>query len=196
MILKEKERKRVLDNFYIKEMKKGKAKRAYIFDKSTFWILVFLLGFFLLNKFINHTLISLFVTLGLTIYLGKIINSKLHKIQSKKIEKIKEEYRKSLIEEKELKEDEDVDDYVIKNYKMRKKEFKENIDIYTKGKAIKMYILSIVFFLGSYFIQYSIYYKIMSVIAFIIGSFISSRKLISYIREKDNNCLLDEDNGV
>ena len=194
--MKEKERKRVLDNFYIKEMKKGKAKRAYIFDKIALWIIIFFLGFFLLNKVIDHILITFIVTMGITIYLGILSNKGLEKVKLKKIEKIKSEYRKELIEEKELEEDEDVDDYVIKNYKKRKKEFKENIDIYTKGKAIKMYILSIVFFIGSYFIQYSIYYKIMGVIAFAIASFIASRKLTQYIREKDNNCLLDEDNRV
>ena len=194
--MKKKERKRILDNFYIKQMKNGRAKRAYLFDKTVLWIFLFLIIFFTLNIFINYILISFTFGIGVTLYLAVIFNKKLEKIKDKKIEKIKDEYHKKLIEEDILKDHEDIDDYVIEKHLKRKKTFKEDVDIYAKGKALKLYILSLMFFIGSYFVDYSIYYKTMGILAFVIANFILSKKLIEYINKKDDNSLLDGDIDV
>ncbi len=189
--MKEKTRKRVLDNFYTKEIKKGKSQRAYIMDKISIWILMYFVILFLINAIIKHILIALVLSLGIIIYLGILYNK--HYIEKKnlKIQEIKQSLKKKLVEEEVLGESDDVEEYIIKNYYERKKEFKSNIDIYAKGKAFKLYILSIMFFIGSYFIQYNMYYKIMGIICFIAASFIGSRKLIDYIRKQDNNSLLE-----
>lgn len=194
--MKEKERKRVLDNFYTKEMKSGKAKRAYVIDKIALGIVLFLLLFFLIDKVLKHILISFIISTGITIYLGIIFSRKDKKIRDEKIKKIKTDYKQKLIEENILVEEDDIEDYIIKRYKERKKEFKENVDIYAKGKASKLYILAGVFYVASYFVDYSIYYKIMGILSFIIASFIASRKLTEYVRQKDNNGLLDRDIDV
>jgi len=47
---KDRERQRVLDDFYTKQMKNGKTTRADILDKITMGIVVLILLIFVLNK--------------------------------------------------------------------------------------------------------------------------------------------------
>ncbi len=192
----DKDRKRILDNFYIKEMKNGKAKRAYIFDKMALAIAIFFLIFFIIDRFIKRIFISFILTIGISLYLRKTFSGKLEEIKSAKIKKIKKEYREKLIEEGALKEDQDLDDYVMEKYKERRAVFKQGVDIYAKGKALKLYTLAIIFLIASYLVEYSLYYKSMGVIIFILASFIASRKLTEYVSEKDNDGLLDRDIDV
>lgn len=189
--MREKTRKKILDNFYTKEIKKGKSQRAYVMDKISVWIIMYLAMFFTINFIIKHILISIILSLGIIIYLATLYNKHYIKRKNLKIQEIKCSLKERLLEEDVLSEEDNIEDYIVMNYYEKKKEFKSNIDIYAKGKAFKLYILSIMFFIGSYFIQYNIYYKIMAVICFCAGSFISSRKFIDYIRQKNNNSLLD-----
>lgn len=194
--LNEKQRQRILNNFYTKQIKKGKTTRADIFDKTSMILVVFILLFLFLYRLIGNFIIS-FVLGFVSVWYISIIGKKiLEKEKNKKIEKIKEDYKSKLEEEKLLAADEDIEDYIIKTYVENKKDMKENINLYAKGKVIKLYFLSIMFFIASYFTVYKSYYKIISVITFIIASFIGSYKIIEYLKEKDKEDLLHKDNGV
>lgn len=194
--LSEKERQRVLKNFYTKQIKNGKTTRADIFDKISMLLVVFILLSLFLYRIIGNFIISIALGFGIVFYIGIIGKKILMKERNKKIKKIKEDYKFKLEEEKILSPDEDIEDYIIKRYQEKKDEFKDNINPYAKGKVIRLYILAIVFFIVSYFTTYERYYKIISVVTFIIASFVGSYKITEYVRKKDKEHLLNKDNDV
>lgn len=189
-IRKNKERQRVLDNFYTKQMKKGKTTRADILDKIALGIVILILLIIILNKITGNFIISLI--LGFTI--SAIVNVywvKFNiKIRNKKIEQIKTEYKIKLEEEKVLNPDEDIEDYIVNRYYEKKSELKSSINLLSKDKIFKLYFLFIVFYLISYFVAYSTYYKIIAIISFATATFIGSYNITEYMRKKYNKDLL------
>lgn len=186
-----KERQRVLNNFYTKQMKNGKTIRAVIIDKIAFAIVAFIILVVLLTRMIGNFIVSLILAIIFSIIIGFYGTKYGLKIREQKIEEFKKEYRLKLEEEKLLPPEEDLEDYLLDRYYNKKMELKSNINFFSKDKILKFYILFIVFYLISYFVSYSLYYKIMAVISFIIGTIIGSYNLTEYIRQKDNKDLLN-----
>lgn len=185
-----KERQRVLDNFYTKQMKNGKTTRADILDKVSLGIVILVLLVILLNKIIGNFIISLLLGFVLaatiSIYLIKVnIN-----IRNKKIEQIKREYKIKLEEEKVLLPDEEIEDYIVTRYYEKKSELKSSIKFLSKDKIVKLYFLFIIFYFTSYFVTYPNYYKIMAIISFATATFIGSYNITEYMRKKYNKDLL------
>ena len=187
---KEKERKMVLDNFYTKQMKNGKTTRADSLDRASLGIFVSVIIVFLLKKLIGNFMIALLIGMMLIV----VINRQLKKVSIRKrlekIEDIKRDYKIKLEEEKVLSADEDVEDYIIERYYEKKSEYKASMNFFSKDKIFKLYLLFIIFFIGSYFATYPIYYKLMAVTAFIAATFVGSYNLTEFIRKKDNKGLL------
>lgn len=186
-----KERQRILNNFYTKQMKKGKTTRAVIFDKIALTIGAFIVLVALLTRIIGSFITSLLLGIIFSIGIG-IYGTKFGlKIRDKRIEEFKKEYKLKLEEEKLLPPGKDLEDYIIDRYYDKKSELKSNLSLLSKDKILKFYILFIVFYLISYFVNYPLYYKIMAVISFVIGTIIGSYNLTEYIRQKDNRDLLN-----
>lgn len=183
--LDEKERQRLLNNFYTKQIKRGKTTRADIFDKISMILVVFLLSIVFLYKIIGNFIISSILGIIIIFYASFVLKKIAIKERNKKIEKIKADYKLKLEEEKVLSPDEDIEDYIIKGYKEKKEDLKESINPYAKGKVIRLYFLTIIFIITSRFTIYRNYYKIMSIITFIVASFIGSYKIIEYMKKKD-----------
>lgn len=185
-----KERQRVLDNFYTKQMKNGKTTRADILDKVSLGIVILVLMVILLNKIIGNFFISLLLGSALaatiSIYLIKVnIN-----LRDKKIEQIKREYKIKLEEEKVLLPDEEIEDYIVTRYYEKKSELKSSIKFLSKDKIVKLYFLFFIFYFTSYFVTYPNYYKIMAIISFATATFIGSYNITEYMRKKNNKDLL------
>ena len=190
------ERQRVLDNFYTKKMKNGKTTRADYLDKVSLMIVLLLLIVFLFNKLVQNLFISTIIGIISIVSIMKYSKERSIKKREDKIEEIKKEYKIKLEEEKVIAEDEDIEDYIIARYYEKKSELKTNMDFLSKDKIFKLYSLSIIFFIGSYFANYKIYYKIMSVIAFLAASFIGSYNFTEYLRKKNDIDLLNKDIDV
>lgn len=191
-----KERQRVLDNFYTKKMKNGKTTRADYLDKVSLMIVLLLLIVFLFNKLVQNLFISAIIGIISTVSILRYSKERIIKKREEKIREIKKEYKIKLEEEKVISEDEDIEDYIIARYYEKKSELKTNMDFLSKDKIFKLYLLSIIFFIGSYFANYKIYYKAMSVITFLAASFIGSYNFTEYIRKKNDIDLLNKDIDV
>lgn len=193
---KEKERQRVLDNFYTKKIKNGKTTRADYLDKISLSMVSLLLIIFFLNKLTKNIFISIVIGIISISISIKYFNRRAIKKRKEKIEEIKVEYKIKLEEEKVISEDEDIEDYIIARYYEKKSELKSNMNFLSKDKIFKLYLLSIIFFVGSYFANYKIYYKIISMVTFLVASFIGSYNLTEYMRKKDDRDLLNNDIDV
>lgn len=193
---RKKERQRVLDNFYTKKIKNGKTSRADYLDKVSLVIVLLLLIVFLFNKVVQNFFISIIIGIISIVTIIRYSKGRFIKKREEKIEEIKKEYKIKLEEEKVISEDEDIEDYIIARYYEKKSELKTNMDFLSKDKIFKLYLLSIIFFIGSYFANYKIYYKVMSVITFLVASFIGSYNLTEYMRKRNDIDLLNKDIDV
>lgn len=193
---KDKERQRVLNNFYTKQIKKGKTTRADILDKISLGIGIFIILILILNKLIGNFVISFILSLILASIMGIYIKKKNIEIRNKKIEEIKNEYKIKLEGEKVLSPNEDIEDYIIDRYYEKKSELKSSFNFLSKDKIFKLYLLFIVFYITAYFSSYPIYYKIMAVISFSVATFIGSYNLTEYMRKKDIKDLHDKNIDV
>ncbi|MFA5576004.1 MAG: hypothetical protein WCZ27_05440 [Tissierellaceae bacterium] len=190
---RDRERQRVLENFYTKRIKKGKTSGADTLDKISFAFLFFFLLSLFINKFLENLIVSL--VLSFSILIAIIILLKRHSLNTreKKILAIKKEYRKKLEEEKILLHDEDIEDYIVGKYYERKGELRKSIKLLGKDKIIKLYLLFAVFFTLSYFSPYPNYYKVMGIISFSLASYIGAFNFTEYLKNKDNRDLHNKD---
>ncbi|HAE91337.1 MAG TPA: hypothetical protein DCG60_01620 [Tissierella sp.] len=193
---REREKQRVLDNFYTKQMKNGKTVRADILDKIAIGIIILIFFILILNKLIESFIISLSISLFIAIVMSIYIKKAILRNKYKRIEAIKNEYRIKLEEEKVISSNEDIEDYIIDRYYEKKSELKNSFNFLRKDKIFKLYTLSIIFYMISYFSTYPLYYRIMSIISFIIASIIGSYNLTEYMRKRSNNDLLNKDIDV
>ena len=187
---KVKERQRVLDNFYTKQMKKGKTTRADVLDKIALGIAISILLIIILNKIIHNFVISLILGSAISVVLSIYWIKFNIKTRNKKINQIKKEYKIKLEEEKVLSPNEDIEDYIVNRYYEKKSELKSSINLFSKDKIFMLYFLFIVFYFISYFVSYSTYYKVMAIISFTTATFIGSYNITEYLRKKDNKDLL------
>ncbi len=189
-IRKNKERQRVLDNFYTKQMKKGKTTRADILDKISLGIVIAVLLFLIIYKIVGNFIISLVLSIVISSLLG-LYGIKLNrKTRCKKIEQIKMDYKLKLESEKVLLPHENIEDYIVERYYEKKFELKGSMNFLSKDKVFKLYFLFFVFYLMSYFTTYRIYYKIIALLCFTMATCIGAYNITEYIRKKDNKDLL------
>lgn len=182
---KERERERILSNFYTKAIKNGKTTKADHLDKIFISICLFISLVFILNKLIENLIISLFISIIIMMVFIKNIIKLNKKNRLIKIEEIKKEYKIKLEEEKVISDDENIEDYIIERYYEKKSELKSSMNFLGKDKVFKLYLLFIIFFFGSFMVKYSLYYKIIAIISFIVATLIGSYNLTEYIRRKD-----------
>lgn len=190
---KEKERQRVLNNFYTKKIKNGKGPSGNFLDEVFLGLIISLILIFLIYKLIKNFIISVIIGITIITLSKRYLKDIREKNRLIKIEKIKKEYKVKLDDEGLIAENEDIEDYIIKRYYEKKDELKSNINFLGKDKIYKLYFLSIIFYIASYFVTYAIYYKIMSILSFILATFIGSYNLVEYMRKKDEEDLLNKD---
>lgn len=191
-----KEREKLLNNFYTKQMKKGKTNRAVMLDK----IALGLGGFFILAilaiRLTRNIFAGLIISVLICIPIG-IYGTRLSlKFRDRRIQEFKKQYKAKLEEEKLLPIGEDLEDYILERYYNKKNEFKSNIKYLSKDKIFKFYLLFIILYIISFFVSYHLYYKIMAIISFVIATVIGSYNITEYIRKKDNMDLLNKDIDV
>ncbi|HEY8363463.1 MAG TPA: hypothetical protein VIK77_11445 [Tissierellaceae bacterium] len=189
----EKERKRVLDNFYTAQMKNGKTTGADILDKLALSIGAIFLLIIILNRYINNIYLSIIISITLGTVSYVFLSKFMTKLRKKKIEEIKREYKKKLVEEKVIQPNDDIEDYIVSKYYEKKKELKKSINFLSKDKVYKLYILFAIFFLMSYFSPYPTYYRVIAVVSFLLATIIGSYNITEYIRKKYNDDLLKKD---
>lgn len=86
--------------------------------------------------------------------------------------------------------DEEINSYIIYRFDERKKNIENQIKHITIKKIIKLYSIFIVFYVISYFVQYSYYYKVMAVISFVVATILGGYKITENIRVKGKFTLL------
>lgn len=77
--------------------------------------------------------------------------------------------------------EEEINTYIIDRYVDRRNALKNEITTINKKKIFQLYGIFIIFYLISFIVQYSIYYKIMSVLVFVIATGLAGYKISEYI---------------
>ena len=137
----EKERKRILNNFYTKEIKSGKTIRADYLDKAFLMVFTFFITTIWLNKLINNFIISLFIGIVISFIMNNYLKKKIISQRKVKIEEIKKEYKFKLEEEGLISPKKDIEDYIVESYYKNKDEIKSNINVLGKDKILKLLLL-------------------------------------------------------
>lgn len=84
-------------------------------------------------------------------------------------------------------EDDEIEEYIIENFIDNRSEMKKQIKSLNVNKIIKLYIVSIIFYIFSYIVVYKFYYKIASLSTFIIATLLLAYKFSEYIIIKDRS---------
>lgn len=81
--------------------------------------------------------------------------------------------------------DDEIEEYIVENFIDNRNEIKKQIKILNGNKIIKLYTVSIIFYMFSYIVVYKPYYKIASLSTFIIATLLLAYKFSEYIIIKD-----------
>ena len=81
--------------------------------------------------------------------------------------------------------DDDINNYIKHRYDDSRKDINYQIKSITLNKIIKLYIVFIIFYSLSFFVSYSLFYKIMGILAFLIATILGGVKYTNYIKHKD-----------
>lgn len=85
---------------------------------------------------------------------------------------------------KEYPSDEEIRNFIIHKYNDRRKDIANQIKLIDIKKILKLYGIFFIFLIISYFVRYSLYYRIMATIAFIIATVLGGLKITEYITVK------------
>lgn len=100
------------------------------------------------------------------------------------------EYIKHVLKEiGEFPTKEDVEDLIISEHETRKKDLKEGFSINRRDKIYKFLLLSLVLYITSSYVTYSLYYRVMAFISFTLGTFIGIYNLAKYMKRTRENRL-------
>lgn len=292
---KENRKTSAIRNFYSKEINNGKSAKAFLFDKISFRIFLFIAIFFTLSFLFNNFLILLLLSIGIMYFINKYTKSLITRKNSKKINLVKEDlkskrlrrelsqlnreefinYSKEMLEKhydtdlfygedmidltgtingkeyaikcvkstmedkillKKIKEyydyfdslefkegimvtnggfqkddenslpilfidfmgikkilkdideypkDEEMDEYILQRYENSKTKARSDFKDITISKILKLYSIFIMFYILSYFVSYSMYYKIAGIMVFIIATVLAGIKLTEYLKFQD-----------
>ncbi|HLR21043.1 MAG TPA: hypothetical protein VK087_03460 [Tissierellaceae bacterium] len=81
--------------------------------------------------------------------------------------------------------DEDMEEYILDRFMNKRNNYKKEITEMSVGRIIQLYSLAIVLYLLSFIINYTLLYRAISAICFIIATAISVYKINGYIVAKD-----------
>lgn len=95
-----------------------------------------------------------------------------------------EEIEKILISINKYPTNLDMENYIIDRYTNRQNSFKKQIKILNNTKIIQLYSIFLIFYILSYFVPYTRYYKIVAIIAFMIGTILGGYKISEQVRIK------------
>lgn len=84
-------------------------------------------------------------------------------------------------------QDGEIEEYIIESFIDNRNVIKKQVKTLNLNKIIKLYIVSIIFYIFSYIVVYKPYYKIASLSTFIIATLLLSYKFSEYIIIKDNS---------
>lgn len=79
----------------------------------------------------------------------------------------------------------EIEEYIIHRFINRRNDIKKQFTTINKRKIVQLYSIFIVFYLLSYMVRYSLYYKVIAIISFLIATGIVGYKFSEYIRLKD-----------
>lgn len=85
----------------------------------------------------------------------------------------------------EYPKDDEMDEYIFQRYENSKNKARSEIKNITVGKIIKLYLVFMIFNILSYFVSYSLYYKIAGLITFIIATILAGIKLTEFLKLQD-----------
>ncbi|MGO1469114.1 MAG: hypothetical protein ACTHW2_03735 [Tissierella sp.] len=81
----------------------------------------------------------------------------------------------------------EIEDYIIDRFLENRDNIKDQMKVINKNRIIKIYTISIIFYIFSYAVSYKIYYKIMSLSTLIIAIVLSAYKFSEHIIMKDRS---------
>lgn len=90
----------------------------------------------------------------------------------------------------EFPSDEEIKNYIIHRFDDRKKEIEKQIKLITFKKIVKLYGVFLVFYLISFFVRFTFYYRVVAVIAFTIATILGAIKITENLKEKHRISLL------
>ena len=93
--------------------------------------------------------------------------------------------KKILKEIDEYPKDEEMDEYILQRYESRKASIRGDFKNITIGKIVKLYLMFLMFYILSYFVTYSLYYKIAGITVFVIATVLAGIKLTEYVKLQD-----------
>lgn len=85
----------------------------------------------------------------------------------------------------EYPKDEDMDEYILQRYESRKAQLRKDFMDVSIGKIVKLYLIFVSFYILSYFVSFSLYYKIAGLVAFLIATVLAGIKITDYIKVQD-----------
>lgn len=86
--------------------------------------------------------------------------------------------------------DEEITNYIVHRYDDRKNTARNQMKLITFKKIIKLYLIFALFYIVSFFVRFSLYYKIMGILAFIIATTLGGIKITEHYRLKGKFTLL------
>lgn len=78
---------------------------------------------------------------------------------------------------------EDIEGLIVASYEAEREDLKKNLSFHRKDKIYKFILLGIVFYLISSFVSYSLYYKVVALMAIGYGMVIGIYNLVLYLRQ-------------
>ena len=183
-------RRKILGDFYTESIKKGKKTTADRLDFLGISLITTILMAFIINAFIDDFILVFILTFLISSISSVYVIKYRKKIKSKKIMEVQEALKKRLKEEKIDLPNDNIEEYIVNKHLEERSKIKGSFKFSSKNKIMKLYFLCILFLLISYFSSYPKYYKIMSIICFIIATIIGSYNFTEYIRLKDKKTLI------
>lgn len=81
--------------------------------------------------------------------------------------------------------DEEMDEYILQRYENSKTKARNDFKNVTIGKILKLYFVFIMFYILSYFVSYSTYYKIAGIMVFILATILAGIKFTEFLKLQD-----------
>lgn len=93
--------------------------------------------------------------------------------------------KKILNEIDEYPKDEEMDEYILQRYENRKSRLRNDFKSITMAKILRLYFTFIMFYILSYFVTYSLYYRFAGIVVFVIATVLAGIKLTEYVKGHD-----------
>jgi len=80
--------------------------------------------------------------------------------------------------------EEDINNYILFKYDDKSKELKQNIMIFNTKKIVRLYFISLILLVASIVVEYSLYYKIIGIMIFVLASILGGIRITEHLKSK------------